>query len=582
MQFFQFHPLLSMSAPPRDVELVQRWLRDLVGLPPAVSRRFHDEAVDVEALVEFSSCELTNLGVSKMGWQKKLLRRAREELQARSSTSSKRDLQRQSTSDPRQVMSSLLLSPIDPASRTYCDQSWEVTEVIDEAGLSHGLAEDEASQSAMAWHESPSGGSSPWQDCHKDGHGESVAGCNTANTGGSGADTDTADRMGDDGSDSGIAAPSNLEEQWEALEVGQRLWARSLLLPPLSHSLSLLLSVRPYAMNEDSNSHSNSADASMRGGAGAINWLLAGACRSPSEMPRSAPHGDDDLGDAAGGAVISVHGSSYSSPGIQRPRYSDSDTVRDTGEYLASVAANPPPAMLMICDEHETVTRTGCEGRDRDAAAARPSGASKGSLCLASDVSTGEGAEAAGRPPQEPASVALEPTKEAGSSLESARPWHSPHRAPVEGTRGGGAGKGKVTAQRRHGRGSNAGSVGGQNGSGETHEGVGLVVMDMDAVAAPSAGAGEEAGAPSSGGAEGWRDGVQLGECGREEMTQGTAEGLGLDSRIRELMSRGITDAQIVSKVKPRPERESERQTSPVTETPRHRARVPESLHCVL
>ena len=65
-------------------------------------------------------------------------------------------------------------------------------------------------------------------------------------------------------------------------------------------------------------------------------------------------------------------------------------------------------------------------------------------------------------------------------------------------------------------------------------------------------------------------------------MTQETAEGLGLDSRIRELMSRGITDAQIVSKVKPRPERESERQTSPVTKTPRHRARVPESLHCVL
>ena len=499
--------------------------------------------------------------------------------------------------------------------------------MIDEAGLSHGLAEDEASQSAMAWHESPSGGGSLWQNCHKDGHGvthgESVAGggvtgCNI------GSGDDTADRMGDDGSDSGIAAPSNLEEQWEALEVGQRLWARSLLLPPLSHSLSLLLSVRPYAMNEDSNSHSNSADASMRGGAGAINWLLAGPCRSPSEMPRSAPHGDDDLGDAAGGAVIPVHGSSYSSPGIQRPRYSDSDTVRDTGEYgresLAPAASNPPlleaqyfgtrgrwsrgsrearepirkpdsdenkaemsvPAMPMICDEHETVTRTGCEGRDRDAAAARPSGASKGSLCLGSDVSTGEGAEAAGRPPQEPASVALEPTKEAGSSLESARPWHSPHRAPVEGTRGGGAGKGKVTAQRRHGRGSNAGSVGGQNGSGETHEGVGLVVMDMDAVAAPSAGAGQEAGAPTSGGARGRRDGVQLGECGREEMTQGTAEGLGLDSRIRELMSRGITDAQIVSKVKRRPERESERQTSPVTKTPRHRARVPESLHCVL
>ena len=120
-----------------------------------------------------------------------------KELQARSSTSSKRDLQRQSTSDPRQVMSSLLLSPIDPASRTYCDQSWEVTEVIDEAGLSHGLAEDEASQSAMAWHESPSGGASLWQDCHKDGHGvthgESVAGggvtgCNI------GSGDDTADR----------------------------------------------------------------------------------------------------------------------------------------------------------------------------------------------------------------------------------------------------------------------------------------------------------------------------------------------------------------------------------------------------
>ena len=117
-------------------------------------------------------------------------------------------------------MSSLLLSPIDPASRTYCDQSWEVTEVIDEAGLSHGLAEDEASQSAMAWHESPSGGASLWQDCHKDGHGvthgESVAGggvtgCNI------GSGDDTADRMGDDGSDSDIAAPSNLEEQWEAL-----------------------------------------------------------------------------------------------------------------------------------------------------------------------------------------------------------------------------------------------------------------------------------------------------------------------------------------------------------------------------
>ena len=230
------------------------------------------------------------------------------------------------------------------------------------------------------------------------------------------------------------------------------------------------------------------------------------------------------------------------------------------------------------------MTRTGVQGRDRDAAAARPCGASIGSLCLgsevSSDVSTGGGAEAAARPPEEPASVALEPTRDAGSLLESARPCHSPHRAPpqenrppsiipadvpttnahraVEGIRGGGAGQGKVTAQGRHGRGTNAGVVGGQNGSGETHKGVGLVLMDMDAVAAPAGGAGGKAGAPCRGGARACRDGVQLGECGRAEMTQetdsetaeGLAGGLRLDSRIRELISRGISDAQIVSKVK--------------------------------
>ena len=100
-------------------------------------------------------------------------------------------------------MSSLLLSPIEPASRTCCDQSLEVTEVIDEAGLSHGLVEDEASQNAMAWHESVTESLSGGASLCQDGHGESEAG------GGSGAD-----------------------EQWEALEVGQRLWARSLLLPP--------------------------------------------------------------------------------------------------------------------------------------------------------------------------------------------------------------------------------------------------------------------------------------------------------------------------------------------------------------
>ena len=63
---------------------------------------------------------------------------------------------------------------------------------------------------------------------------------------------------------------------------------------------------------------------------------------------------------------------------------------------------------------------------------------------------------------------------------------------------------------------------------------------------------------PCRGGARACRDGVQLGECGRAEMTQetdsetaeGLAGGLRLDSRIRELISRGISDAQIVSKVK--------------------------------
>jgi len=70
-----------------DLMLVQSWIRELIEGEEGVriASKFHEEEIDVEALAEFNQDELMKYGVHKVGWQKKLMGRARKEYVARSS-----------------------------------------------------------------------------------------------------------------------------------------------------------------------------------------------------------------------------------------------------------------------------------------------------------------------------------------------------------------------------------------------------------------------------------------------------------------------------------------------------------------
>ena len=67
-----------------DFALVQEWVTRLAGIDDEtrerVCRCFQEEYIDMEALVELDFADFSRLGVSKTGWQKHLLRRARGEL----------------------------------------------------------------------------------------------------------------------------------------------------------------------------------------------------------------------------------------------------------------------------------------------------------------------------------------------------------------------------------------------------------------------------------------------------------------------------------------------------------------------
>jgi hypothetical protein len=100
----------------------------------------------VEALSEFDDQELKDFGVSKLGWQKKLMRRSREELQKRCATSTSEPPCTQSTNGTLMDHSSstlgLFLSPIAAVPSP---------EVLMAQVKSLSVEEDEISQVARPW-----------------------------------------------------------------------------------------------------------------------------------------------------------------------------------------------------------------------------------------------------------------------------------------------------------------------------------------------------------------------------------------------------------------------------------------------
>jgi hypothetical protein len=67
-----------------DLKLVQEWITQLPEIDETTKQRmcsvFQEDLVDVEALVELTVDDFLRLGVSKIGWQKKLLRKAKQEM----------------------------------------------------------------------------------------------------------------------------------------------------------------------------------------------------------------------------------------------------------------------------------------------------------------------------------------------------------------------------------------------------------------------------------------------------------------------------------------------------------------------
>lgn len=66
----------------RDYGLIQIWLQEL-GMGDGVLKTLEQHEVDVSALAQLSTTDFTCLGITKVGWQKKLVMRAREELARR-------------------------------------------------------------------------------------------------------------------------------------------------------------------------------------------------------------------------------------------------------------------------------------------------------------------------------------------------------------------------------------------------------------------------------------------------------------------------------------------------------------------
>ena len=67
-----------------SLQLAQEWIRLLPDMDDVtrdgVLSRFQDQLIDAEALIDLTPDDFAQLGLSKLGWQKTMLRRAREEL----------------------------------------------------------------------------------------------------------------------------------------------------------------------------------------------------------------------------------------------------------------------------------------------------------------------------------------------------------------------------------------------------------------------------------------------------------------------------------------------------------------------
>ena len=70
-----------------DLKLVQEWITQLPEIDETAKEQicsaFQEDLVDLEALVELTADDFLRLGVSKIGWQKKLLRKGKQEMMLR-------------------------------------------------------------------------------------------------------------------------------------------------------------------------------------------------------------------------------------------------------------------------------------------------------------------------------------------------------------------------------------------------------------------------------------------------------------------------------------------------------------------
>jgi hypothetical protein len=67
-----------------SLQLAQEWIRLLPDMDDVtrdgVLSRFRDQLIDAEALIDLTPDDFAQLGLSKLGWQKTMLRQARKEL----------------------------------------------------------------------------------------------------------------------------------------------------------------------------------------------------------------------------------------------------------------------------------------------------------------------------------------------------------------------------------------------------------------------------------------------------------------------------------------------------------------------
>ena len=75
---------VALSEANRDLGLVQEWITKLPEIDDTTKQRiflaFQANLVDAEALVELTGDDFLRMGVSKIGWQKKLLRKGKQEM----------------------------------------------------------------------------------------------------------------------------------------------------------------------------------------------------------------------------------------------------------------------------------------------------------------------------------------------------------------------------------------------------------------------------------------------------------------------------------------------------------------------